>query len=82
VKPKVLYACFPVCNLNDFFTFFNLFPVVSIKTYGLLILIIKQKKERAEIHWGDEMGLCNESYHGSSYAPRGQTPAIRLHPLA
>ena len=22
----------------------------------------KAKKERAEIHWGDETGLCNESY--------------------
>lgn len=37
-------------------------------------------KEGAEIHWGDETGLCNDSYHGRSYAPRGQTPAIRLHP--
>lgn len=40
----------------------------------------KAKKEQAEIHWGDETGLCNDSYHGRSYAPRGQTPAIRLHP--
>ena len=40
----------------------------------------RAKKERAEIHWGDETGLCNESYHGRSYAPKGQTPAIRLHP--
>lgn len=40
----------------------------------------KAKKENAEIHWGDETGLCNDSYHGRSYAPRGQTPAIRLHP--
>ena len=41
---------------------------------------IKQKanKEDAEIHWGDETGLCNDSYHGRSYAPRGKTPAIRL----
>jgi len=38
----------------------------------------KAKKEDAEIHWGDETGLCNDSYHGRSYAPRGQTPAIRL----
>ena len=36
------------------------------------------KKENAEIHWGDETGLCNDSYHGRSYAPRGKTPAIRL----
>ena len=40
----------------------------------------KAKKEKAEIHWGDEIGLCNDSYHGRSYAPRGETPAIKLHP--
>ena len=40
----------------------------------------RAKKEKAEIHWGDETGLCNDSYHGRSYAPRGETPAIRLHP--
>lgn len=38
----------------------------------------KAKKEGAVIHWGDETGLCNDSYHGRSYAPRGKTPAIRL----
>ena len=38
------------------------------------------KKEQGEIHWGDETGLCNDSYHGRSYAPRGETPAISLHP--
>ena len=38
----------------------------------------KAKKEDAEIQWGDETGLCNDSYHGRSYAPRGKTPAIRL----
>ncbi len=40
----------------------------------------RAKQEKAEIHWGDETGLCNDSYYGRSYAPRGQTPAIRLHP--
>lgn len=40
----------------------------------------RARKETAEIHWGDETGLCNDSYHGRSYAPRGQTPAIKLHP--
>ena len=40
----------------------------------------RAKKEKAEIHWGDETGLCNDCYHGRSYAPRGHTPAIRLHP--
>ncbi len=40
----------------------------------------KAKKEKAEIHWGNETALCNETYHGRSYAPRGQTPAIKLWP--
>ncbi len=41
--------------------------------------IAKQaKKEKAEIHWGDETGLRNDSQHGRSYAPRGKTPVIRL----
>jgi transposase len=40
----------------------------------------RAQKEDAEIHWGDETGLCNDSYHGRSYAPRGETPAIKLHP--
>lgn len=40
----------------------------------------RAKKENAEIHWGDETGLCNDSYYGRSYSPRGKTPAIKLHP--
>jgi hypothetical protein len=38
------------------------------------------KQEGAEIHWGDETGIANNCQHGrsGSYAPRGQTPAIRL----
>lgn len=37
---------------------------------------IKQRarQEQAEIHWGDETGLCNDSYYGRSYAPRGKLP--------
>ncbi len=38
----------------------------------------RAKTEKAQIHWGDETGLCNDSQHGRSYAPRGKTPAIRL----
>jgi len=34
----------------------------------------RAKKEKAEIHWGDETGLRNTSQYGRSYAPRGQTP--------
>lgn len=43
-------------------------------------IVKSAKEEQAEIHWGDETGLCNDSYHGRSYAPRGKTPAIRIHP--
>jgi len=32
------------------------------------------KKENAEIHWGDETGVRNNSQHGRSYAPKGKTP--------
>ena len=37
---------------------------------------IKQraKEEGAEIHWGDETGVRNNSQHGRSYAPKGKTP--------
>ena len=38
----------------------------------------RAKKKDAEINWGDETGLCSDSQHGRSYAPRGKTPAIRL----
>jgi len=32
------------------------------------------KEEHAEIHWGDETGVRNNSQHGRSYAPKGKTP--------
>ena len=41
-------------------------------------ILKRAKAEKAQIHWGDETGLCNDSQHGRSYAPRGKTPAIRL----
>jgi len=34
----------------------------------------KAKKEKAEIHWGDETGARNSNQHGRSYAPKGKTP--------
>ncbi len=48
----------------------EVYPVIAKRT----------KKEQGEIHWGDETGVCNDSYHGRSYAPRGKTPAISFHP--
>lgn len=38
----------------------------------------RAKSENAEIYWGDETGLRNDSQHTRGYAPRGQTPVIRL----
>ncbi len=34
----------------------------------------KAKQENAEIHWGDETGVRNDSQYGRSYAPKGKTP--------
>ena len=41
-------------------------------------IVKRAKMEQAEIHWGDETGLCNDSQYGRSYSPRGKTPAMRL----
>lgn len=34
------------------------------------------KREGAEIHWGDEMGLRSDHQAGTSYGRKGQTPVI------
>ena len=34
------------------------------------------KREKAEIHWGDEMGLRSDHQTGRSYGRRGRTPVI------
>ncbi len=34
------------------------------------------KRENAEIHWGDQMGLRSDHQTGTSYGRRGQTPVI------
>lgn len=38
----------------------------------------KAKAESAEIYWGDETGLRNDSQHERGYAPKGKTPVVRL----
>jgi transposase len=35
------------------------------------------KRDGAEIHWGDEMGLKSDHQTGTSWAERGHTPVIR-----
>jgi transposase len=37
----------------------------------------KARRERAEIHWGDETGLRSDDVNGRGYAPKGQTPVRR-----
>lgn len=38
----------------------------------------RAKKEKAEIHWGDETGVQNDAYNAKGFAPKGQTPIVRL----
>lgn len=38
----------------------------------------RAKKEKAEIHWGDETGVNNEAYNVRGFAPKGKTPIVRL----
>ena len=38
----------------------------------------RAKKEKAEIYWGDETGVRNDSQHERGYAPKGKTPVVRL----
>lgn len=36
----------------------------------------RARRERAEIHWGDEMGLRSDHQTGTSWGRRGQTPVV------
>jgi transposase len=38
----------------------------------------RARREKALIYWGDETGVCNQDQLGRSYAPKGQTPVVRL----
>lgn len=41
-------------------------------------IALRAKAENAEIHWGDETGLRSDDVRGRGYAPKGQTPVIRV----
>jgi len=41
-------------------------------------IVAQAKKERAEIHWGDETGVQCDAYNARGFSPRGKTPVIRL----
>lgn len=38
----------------------------------------RAKAEGAEIHWGDEAGLRSDDVRGRGFAPKGETPVIRI----
>ena len=38
----------------------------------------RAKAEGAEVHWGDESGLRSDDVRGRGYAPKGETPVIRV----
>lgn len=42
------------------------------------IIVKRAKRQGAEIHWGDETGLSNGHQYGRSYAPKGETPVMRV----
>jgi transposase len=42
------------------------------------VIASRAKSEGAEIHWGDESGLRSDDVRGRSYAPKGETPVIRV----
>ena len=40
-------------------------------------IAVRAKKEKAEIHWGDEAGFRSDHQTGTSYSPKGQTPVVK-----
>jgi transposase len=42
------------------------------------VIAQRAKQEGAEIHWGDETGLWSDDVRGRGYAPKGQTPMLRV----
>ena len=38
----------------------------------------KAKREKAEIHWGDETGVQNNEYNARGFSPKGKAPVVRL----
>ena len=42
------------------------------------VIAARAKAEGAEIHWGDESGLRSNDVRGRSFAPKGQTPVVRV----
>jgi len=41
-------------------------------------ILARAKKEKAEIHWGDETGIQNNDYQARGFAPKGKAPVVRI----
>ncbi|HCP08557.1 MAG TPA: IS630 family transposase [Candidatus Moranbacteria bacterium] len=41
-------------------------------------IVRRAKKEKAEIHWGDETGLNINTNYQKTYAPKGKTPVVKI----
>jgi len=41
-------------------------------------IVRRAKKEKAEIHWGDETGLNINTNYQRTYAPKGNTPTLKI----
>ena len=41
-------------------------------------IVKRAKKEKAEIHWGDETGVTNDLHYGRCYSPSGVTPVTNV----
>jgi len=42
------------------------------------VIFSRAKQEKAEIHWGDETGIQTGANRVRGFAPRGETPVVRL----
>ena len=42
------------------------------------VIAAQAKKEKAEIHWGDETGVQNGDYAAKGFSPKGKTPVVRI----
>jgi transposase len=42
------------------------------------VIAARAKFEGAEMHWGDETGLRSDDVRGRSFAPKGETPVVRI----
>jgi transposase len=41
-------------------------------------IVVRARKELADIHWGDETGISCNAYTARGFAPKGKPPVIRI----